>query len=158
MDFVSDGKRVHSHAGGSKARGLKLDWTVLEGVIEDIGLDFLRGKSPEVPPTVERCQSVGVAGPIGRLTRCLQQLDEVLDSQCRGARVGNGDKVDEVDRELDADKLDVLAARVERDVDHRQEDRWVCHGACVVDLVAPGVVEAQDLKSLEIAPAFVKIS
>ncbi len=116
------GKRVRSRAGGTKARDLKLDCAVLEGVIKDIGLDFLRGKSPEVPRTVERCQSVGVAGPVSHLTHCLRQLNEVLDSQRRGARVGDGDKVDKVDRELDADKLDILVARVERAVDHRQED------------------------------------
>ncbi len=46
LDFVSDEKRVSLRAGGTKACGLKLDWAVLEGVIKDIGLDFLRGKSP----------------------------------------------------------------------------------------------------------------
>ncbi len=117
------GKRVRSRAGGTKARNLKLDWAVLEGVIKDIGLDFLRCKSPEVSHIVEHCQSVGIAGPIGHLMRCLRQLDEVLDSQHRGARVGDGNKVDEVCRELDADKLDILAARVERAVVHRQKDR-----------------------------------
>jgi hypothetical protein len=25
------------------------------------------------------------------------------------------------------DKLDILPAHVERAIDHRQEDRWVCH-------------------------------
>ena len=158
LGLVSDGKRVRLRAGGTKACGLKLNWAVLEGVIEDIGLDFLRGRSPEVPHTVERCQSVGVAGPVGHLTRCLRQLDEVLDSQRRGARIGDGDKVAKVDKELNADKLDILVARVERAVDHRQEDQWVCCGGRVVDLVTPGVVEAQDLEGLEIAPAVVKIS
>ena len=122
LDFISDGKRVYSRAGGAKACGLKLNRAVLEGVIEDIDLDFLRGKSPKVPCTVEHCQSVGVAGPIGHLMRCLGQLDEVLDYQRRGARVGDGDKVNKVYRELDANKLDILVARVERAVSHREED------------------------------------
>jgi len=96
LDFVSDGKRVSSRAGGTKTRGLKLDWPVLEGVIEDIGLDLLRDKGSEVPRAVERCQSVGGADPIGHLTSSLRQLDEVLDSERRGARVSNGDEVNEV--------------------------------------------------------------
>ncbi len=123
LEFVSDGKRVRSRAGDAKACGLKLYGALLEGVVKDIGLDFLRGKSPEVSHAVERRQSICVAGPIGHLTHCLGQLDEVLDSQRRGARVGNGDKVDEVDRKLDADEFDILVAGVERAVDHMQEDR-----------------------------------
>ena len=157
LDFVSDGKRVSSRAGGTKTRGLKLDWPVLEGVIEDIGLDLLRGKGSEVPRAVERCQSVGGADPIGHLTSCLRQLDEVLDSERRGARVSNGDEVDEVGRELDADKLDILAARGIGAIDHRQENRWVCRGSRVVDLVAPGIMKAQNFKDSEIAPAVVEV-
>ncbi len=157
LDFISDGKRVSSRAGSTEACSLKLDWAVLKGVIEDVGLDVLRGKGSEVPCAMEHCQSVGVAGPVGHLTSCLRQLDEVLDSERRGARVSDGDKVDEVDGELDADKFDVLAARVERAVDNGQENRWVCRGGRVVDLVAPGIMKAQDLKDAEIAPAVVKV-
>ena len=157
LDFVPDRKRVSSRASGTKTRGLKLDGPVLKGVIEDIGLDLRRGKGSEVPRAVERRQSVGVAGPVGHLTSRLRQLDEILNSERRGAWVRYSDKVDEVDRELNADKLDVLAARVERAVDYRQEDRWVCRGGRVADLVASGVVEAQHLQDAEIAPAVVEV-
>ncbi len=106
---------------------------------------------------MERCQSIGGADPNGHLTSSLRQLDEVLDSERRGARVSSGDEVDEVGRELDADKLDVLAARGIGAVDHRQENRWVCRGSRVVDLVAPGIMKAQNFKDAEIAPAVVKV-
>ena len=150
-------KEVSSRAGGTKTRGLKLDWPVLEGVIEDIGLDLLWGKGSEVPRAMERCQSVGGADPIGHLTSSLRQLDEVLDSEQRGARVSNGDEVDEVGRELDADELDILAAHGIGAIDHRQENRWVCRGSRVVDLVAPGIMKAQNFKDSEIAPAVVEV-
>ena len=81
---ISDGDRVHPRAGSSKARGLELEWAILEGVVEDLkdlGLNLGKIESSKVRCPHKSCKAVGIAGPIRHLTGHLRELDEVLDSQ-----------------------------------------------------------------------------
>jgi hypothetical protein len=65
----------------------------------------------------------------------------------------NGHEVNEVEGELYAHKLDVLATIGNGTINDRQEDGCVPCNCCVVDLIAFLVVEARDVDLAEVKPA-----
>ena len=44
LDFVADGKGVRSCAGCTKACGLELDWSISEGMIQDLSHSLCQEK------------------------------------------------------------------------------------------------------------------
>ena len=96
LDVRADGKRVRSCAGGTKASGLKLNRSILEGKIEDLGLNFLRSEGTKVRSPVKRCEVIGGASPSGQLTCRLWKIDKVFTSQSCRPWIVDGDKINEV--------------------------------------------------------------
>ena len=110
----------------------------MEGKIKDLGLNFLRSEGTKVRSPGKRCEVIGSASPIGPW-------------------IVDGDKINEVHGQLDADKFHILAARVVCAIDHRQKDQRIGRVGRVVDFVPRGVMEAQDMELGEVAPAILKV-
>ncbi len=80
---------------------------VLQGLVEDGGLNLSHGKSAKVVSPLEHHEIVSHVVAIQHGTRCLRELNVVLYSKGGQAWWINVDQVTEVEADLNSNKLDV---------------------------------------------------
>jgi hypothetical protein len=107
---------------------------------------------------MERCYVVGNKVLVCHGTCHQWKFNVVLGPKGSRSRMVNGHKVNEVDGEPYAHKLDVLATICKGTIDDRQEERQVPCNCGVVDLIAFLAMEAQDYKLAEVEPAVVVVA
>jgi hypothetical protein len=143
LDLGLQRRAVHSGHCEVEICWLEVVGAVLQGLVEDGGLNLSHGKSAKTVSPLERHQVVSHVVAIQHGMRRLRELNVVLYLKGGHAWWINVDQVAEVEADLNSNKLDVWPMAIcDCTIDDWQWNRHVSGCHCIVDLVARVVVEA----------------